>query len=255
MLFFFKPKNINLDCFTPLRSNITMFPIDHSSRFFPEWWRQLPKEFEPSANEPGLDPVLAPTMKSCVGFTRYFNRGVTMPLWSDLRIDVTRDPLQYRWEMIDGDSFEGQAHDFRQMGTYLNPQQYGHLKITPKWTFSTAEDIDWVWTQNTWATDNFDITLPPGILNFRYAGGAAVNMFFSLAQQRTFRMNAGQPLVNIIPMSERPVKIHLHEVSAEEYLKIGSRDRVFTYGRNKYRNNREFLQRNESRCPFGFGNK
>jgi hypothetical protein len=80
-------------------------------------------------------------------------------------------------------------------------------------------------------------------------------MFFGLAQQRTFRMSAGQPLVNLLPMSERPVKIHLHEVSNEEYLKVGSRDRVFTYGRNKYKKNREFLQKNEGRCPFGFDKK
>jgi hypothetical protein len=255
MLFFFKPKNINLDCFTPLRSNITMFPIDYSSRFFPEWWRQLPKEFEHTAVPAGLDPKLAPTMKSCVGFTRYFNQGVTMPLWSDLRIDITTDPLQYHWDMVDGDGHESQVHDFRQMGTYLDPHQYGQLKITPKWIFSCQEDVNWVWTQNTWCAKSFDIILPPGILNFRYAGGVAVNMFFSLAKQQTFKLDAGQPLVNIIPMSERPVKIHLHEVSNEEYSKIISRDRAFTYGRNKYKKNREFLQKNESRCPFGFGNK
>lgn len=255
MLFFFKSKNINLDCFTPLRSNITMFPIDYSHRFFPEWWRQLPREFEHTPVPLGLDPRLAPTMKSCLGFTKYFAKGVTMPLWSDLRIDVTTDPLQYHWEMTDDTSYEGQAHDFRQMGNYLNPQQHGHLKITPKWIFKCKEDIDWVWTQNTWGSDNFDIVLPPGVLNFKYAGGVAVNMFFSLARQQTLRLNAGQPLVNILPMSERPVKIHLHEVTAEEYLKIGSCDRVFTYGRNKYKTNREFLQKNESRCPFGFGKR
>jgi hypothetical protein len=139
------------------------------------------------------------------------------------------------------------------MEGYLNFGEYAHLKITPQWTIKTKENIDWVWTHNIWSCNNFDIILPPGILNFKYNSNLPINMFFDIRQQKTLNLSAGQPIVNLLPMSEKKVKIHLHQVDESEMKNINSTLFKYTYGLNKQKKNIEFIQKNEKKCPFGFG--
>jgi hypothetical protein len=57
--------------------------------------------------------------------------------------------------------------------------------------------------------------------------------------------------VNIIPLSERPIKIKTHVVDQKEYLKIYSVNiRVKFNGHYNYF--RSMMQKKEKKCPLGF---
>jgi hypothetical protein len=78
MCFIIKPSVIHLDCITNRLDANEYFKIEHSSNFFPEWWKKLPLE----VNNKNI-AAIEPTMKGCIGFNSFFNHGITIPLWSD----------------------------------------------------------------------------------------------------------------------------------------------------------------------------
>jgi hypothetical protein len=246
MLFLFKSKDIHLDCFTDSQYVHDFYKIDNTYKFFPEWWKNLPKSYPSVGN---LYPQ--PTMKTCAGFNSFFTHGITIPLWSDMAVAV--DPSGYRWQFSDGFT-KAEPHDQQQMAGYLDPAEYGHLKVTTPWLFSCKENVDWAWTQNTWAfSDPSSIIIPPAVVNYKYNMTTSVNVFLNLKQQNNFIIKNGTPLVNIMPLSERKVKLHIHKLSKEEYKE--KRDRIVaTSFLNKYRNNQRLINKEDTvkKCPFNF---
>jgi hypothetical protein len=92
-----------------------------------------------------------------------------------------------------------------------------------------------MWVQNTWGFRNpGNFIIPPGIVNYKYNSTTDINMFFSFQNlQENLLIKEGTPMVNIVPMDDRRVKVHVHKLSD------GTTKNLI----NKY----------ESKCPFGFG--
>lgn len=247
MMFWFKKKEIHLDVFTYRPEVFEYYPVDHAKRFFPDWWKNMPKEVE---LEGTFWPT--PTIKRCVGFLDYYKNGIIIPLWSDMAIHT--HPLSCNWQFSDGRT-NSISHPAEQIGEYIDSNQYRHIKIESPWIFKCKEEVNFVWTQPDWNFENHsDYFMPPGVLNFKYNMGTNINMFVDKREEKKYIIPAGQPMVNIIPMSERTVKIHKHLVEPLEYDRMTSLANISTFV-NKYRNNKSIMKSNESRCPFHFGSK
>ena len=247
MIFLFKKKELHLDVFTYRPEVLEYYPVDYASKFYPEWWKKLPKEYE---EEGKFWPTS--TMKRCVGFTDYYRNGIVVPLWSDLAIKT--HPLSFNWQFSDRKT-QIQVHQYEQMQGYLDPNQYSHAKIVTPWALVCKEDVNFVWTQPTWNFERVsDIIIPPAVVNYKHNSGTNINVFFDKREEKKFIIPAGQPMVNMIPATERRLVIHKHLVDEPEFLKksISSYESTFV---NKYRNNKSITESNESRCPFGFGSK
>lgn len=238
-----KHRPINLDCFSCTRAYTTA-PIQHANKFIPDWWKKLPNHYR-DQNRP-LD--IQPTLKSCAGFIDLYSKGVILPMWSDLNIIVSPDGV-VNWQFADAISSAG-SHDARQMGEFIESIDSSHLKLVSPWVFKCKEDILWHCSQPVWnnqAGKNF--VAIPGIVEFKHQGTTNVNLFVRHNSQ--FIIPYMQAMYHFIPISERPVKIHNHQVTYEELNKLESPPVAML---RSYYKRKKTAEEKESKCPFGFGN-
>jgi len=244
MLFFMKPSVIHLDCFTNRPDVYEYFKVEHSHKFLPEWWKKLP-----STLDNNNVPYIEPTIKNCIGFNQFYNKGITIPFWSDFSfLKLENGP--YKFEFSDKRT-EVLQHSFHQMEGYLNSNDYAHLKIISPWLFSTKQDIKWSWVANTWALDDLtNITIPPAIVDYKYNNFTYINMFVNISNLRKnkFLIQSKTPLVNIIPLSDNKVKIHNH-YDPDKFFLISEKGNRFSYT-NLYNKRKKIVK--EKKCPFGF---
>ena len=247
MIFLRRPGVIHLDCFTDRADVFTFSKVNHSKNFIPEWWKKLPK----------VDPITDHpygTMKSCQGFIDLFRKGLIIPLWSDISIllgEIGSDEIF--WQYADQTSSAG-PHPTSQRGyEYLPGQNYQHLKLDSPWIFKTKVDLDWVVHGVTWCNYHpTTVIIPEGILNFKWQVGTNINMFLQRKpEKQKILIEANQPLLQLIPMSEKEIVIHHHLISSDEMSLIGKKHKLSKF-RNTYNVSKNIRLENESKCPFGF---
>jgi hypothetical protein len=251
-MFFFKPKVIHLDCFTYDVATYNHFPIDYSHKFFPQWWKDLPKVMEDAVN-PEKNFFGMNTAKTCTGINNFYANGITIPLWSDLLIRIRNEEIT--WQFADFTT-KMTSHPVRQTGTYLDASEYINLKIQSPWVFDCKENINFMWTQHTWSFNKpKEIIIPPGIIDYKYQTSTNINFYLTYPtdnKQKDILMEAGQAMVNIVPLSERKLKIHRHVISKEQHSeKVWNSGGAFTF-HNKYLKRKKIMKNNEKKCPFGF---
>jgi hypothetical protein len=60
----------------------------------------------------------------------------------------------------------------------------------------------------------------PGVANFKYQFSANVNIFIPNEVPRTFVIPHGRPLVQLVPLTERKIKLKTHLVTDTEFLRL-----------------------------------
>lgn len=214
-----------------------------ASEFYPQWWKKLDKTVQDGVIE-------YPTMTSCEGFVAQYRNGLVIPLWSDLVMEFApRGTSGCRWHFADRQT-EAKVHPEAQRGSYLPETEYQHVKLDAPWVFTCNEDISFQWVQPMW---NFErpeeVLIPPGIVNFKYQHGVNINMFVKREPDvRVVKLDHGQPMVLLTPLTERNVVYRTHLVTAEEMEKLNSlRSSIKFVG--TYRRIKNLIQ--SGRCPFG----
>ena len=252
MIFFFKKKTIHLDCFTDRTDIYNYWPIQKTTKFYPNWWRNL----EDSHIKPNGDWVS--TMKNCTGVTDFYRYGVTLPLWCDLKINLgeSADNGGIGWYFADEKS-TALVHPNFQFYGFAPDIELQHFKIGVLWFFRTKEDVNWVFVENTWSTGQMNkFCIPPGILNFKYHSSINTNLFFMYdGKEKSFILENGTPLANLIPMSDSKVIIHNHLISTAEFNQKNDIENTVSFS-NRYLTKRRLAKKRESekKCPFSFGN-
>jgi hypothetical protein len=237
MLFIFKHKPIHLDCFTHNTMAYNYGEIAPAINYVPKWWKSLPvgnKEFK--------------TMKGCAGFIDLYQKGFVVPLWSDLALTVHKDNLD--WEFADRNTCIT-PHANIQAGQLFDDANCIHIKIQSPWQFKCKEDIYWHFSQPIWndlAGKNYCV--PSGVIEFKYQYSVNINVLVR-KNIGTFTIPHNHPMAHIIPLSERPLKIHNHLIGFEEFNNIGGTSEVVF--NNRYYKLKKIAQEKESKCPFGFG--
>lgn len=94
--------------------------------------------------------------------------------------------------------------------------------------------------------ENF--VIPPGIVNYKYQHTTHINMFLSLKEKKTFSLNAGDPMVYLLPLSEKEIVLKHHLVSMNEFNNYFRTKISFL---NSYRKRANIIK-SKGKCPFGF---
>lgn len=249
MLFFIKPTAIHLDAYTIRPEIYNLFPVDYARKFIPDWWKQMPNKYE---DVHSIGP--RPTIKTCLGFNEYFKNGIVIPSWSELAVKIDPETKEYLWQFSDDRTIAG-SHPYEQMAGFFNPDDWFHLKIDSPWVFSCKKDINWVWTQPQWCFEDFSLfSVPSAVINYKYSSGTNINLFIDRRRKVSTILPANQAMVNIIPMTEKKIVLHRHLVEPSEYARVSHTSHGSSF-LNKYRKNKALTIANQSKCPFGFGNK
>jgi len=230
-----------LDLYTTRQDVIKYSHPLPASKVHPEWWKALPKEVGRGNNMLGG----LRTMKHCLGFTELFKHGIFLPLWTDLEIEV--GPIgsgQARWQFADLRSVLA-VHPEIQRGSYLPDTHYLHLKLDSSWKAVCNEDVSWLFLQPSW---NFEQPerqiIPSAAIDFKYQCGTHINMFIPRTQQtETLSFAQGQPILHLLPITERRVEYRTHLITQEEYDNLGVPNLWFT---DTYKKNKKLTQKEKN---------
>ena len=209
-MFGFK-KAINVDLYTHDKNVYELFKPDHSKKFIPDWWRKMPSaRLDTHVQVPDLK---LGTMKTCPAIIGFMKQGFVIPSHAGIN---------------------AQKHIDGKIAFHVLPQQYAnpithdkedyenhkpgltHMKFELPWRVVTQESIQWLWTQPTWHQKNpLSHWASPGTIDFKYTHVAEYNYFLPTGGRLS--VEPGDPIVQLIPLSERPIKLNYHLVTEEEF--------------------------------------
>jgi hypothetical protein len=242
-MFFFKKPKLTVDafCSETYKQAYQYTPIDYAHRFYPQWWKDLPK---PEYNYKDMN--VGNNMKNCVGFIDQYRKGFIIPMWTDLAIKVEDREFSYAFADKLGEVI---IHPQTQRGNFYN--NHINVKINSPWFLKSKKGVYFNFLPTFWNnTEPQEYTVLPGMVEYYYQSSTNINTLIEIKKnQFTIEMNT--PMVHIIPLSESEVVLKRHLISDKEFnnMKLENSYPVFNkryYGMKKEKDK-------QSKCPFGFG--
>jgi hypothetical protein len=220
--------------------------IKNTNHFKPDWHKELPVARDD-------DFYAEPNMKMCRGFNQVFNKGFVVPFWCDYKVRVgVKGDTDYEW-ISSSDDFNAVAHPQSQRGSYLPDTKYSHIKFDAPWLVSCDEDIEFLYAYNSWVSNSPEgMVIPVGVLDFKYNNGVNMNVFFTRGdKEKVYHVAAGEPFVQLIPLSDRPVEVETKVVSRSDYNMMHTESTML-----KFRGTSYWKVKSASKeCPFSDNNK
>jgi len=255
MNFWFKNKDIVVDCFTADPFTYEYCRVAPASKYLPQWWKTLPVENKNS------------NMKSCRGFTQLYKNSFILPYWNTLEITVNKNTVKtFNWKTSVDLNVGGELlsiHDSAQYNDFTLGYDYQHIKIKNTWLFKTNSLVEFLWSDPVWnRPDLNNYTVLPGVVDYKYNHANNINIMFEYKPfPYTIIIPAGYPLVMLTPLTEKNIVFKYNLISPDHYNSIDNQYNQPTINKtdNLYNNKKKFIteyeERNKSKCPFGFGSK
>lgn len=231
-MFLIKRNKIHLDCFTKYASIGTDNPIAKASNFMPDWWRDTPKTIS-FKTEFGVD-LKKPTIRGCLGFIDLYRSGVIMPLWSDINFKVEDDVYAYQFAHRDGHVIQ---HTRDQYPGCM--EERIHFKFISPWILKEKTGVNFVLTSCIWSHLDLmpKLSLLTGVIEFKTNSSCHINGFASKENQPyQYDLQAGMPLIHLIPMSEKEVVPHIHILTDSEWNALNENEipyKFFNWGAHR----------------------
>jgi hypothetical protein len=253
-MFWIKPSEITIDCFTSNPVIYHNYKIDRASKFFPEEIKQMPNYVSLKANHNPNSNLMQemPTIRLCVGIKDLFSYGYILPSWSDIKIEVTDTGDIFYTDNISAvtNSSVVQQHDRIQYGSGIYKDRI-HAKLLCPWYVTEKTGVKFTWNMCDWhRTDTADdIRILSGMIDFKYQHQLNVNAFIRKGSSISY--NTGDPLVHMIPITDKKVNLKYHLVDETEYSSLIRSTMIET----SYHGHRKMTAHDvtEKKCPFGFG--
>jgi hypothetical protein len=236
---FIKPTTLHVDCFTSNKTVYNFAPIEYSSKFFPEWWKKLPKETLDSNNMPQA------TMKTCTGFLSIYKNSIIIPCWEDMVIQTTETEI--KCDSI-SKSTPFANHPYKQREGYL--KNFHHTKIISPWNFRCKRDVGFSWQKPMYNFENpIDFILMDGVISFKYQNATHINLLFRKTP-KTVMIGFLQPLVLLTPHTEKRLVFKNHLVSEQEMQDNANMLVKYINGYNTIK--KLIDEKDRKKCPFHF---
>jgi len=250
--FFHRTPEIHLDCFTCDNDVYMNTPIVKAGKTFPDWFKELPKAEHRFLIDEKTENHLHKTnhnLKNCQGFLELYKKGIVLESWCDYHMEMNMENLtpHYWWSGLGGGIH---FHAKSQIGNGFT--NYHHMKLVSPWYIQEKTGVKFMWVGAEWALDKFNFKILPAVVSFDTQNFTNVNIMYPY-ETKEFTIPIGNPLVHVIPLSEKILKFKNHLVKSNELNKIVLKtSRVSFYGWKKVL---ELRNRNKKRgtCPFGFG--
>jgi hypothetical protein len=250
MMFWFKRKQIVVDCFTTLRGAYELYKPDNSIKFFPKEVKTMQNYYDT------IDPTTKitkseSTIRKCAGLIDYYKIGFILPMWTDFICQPKSAVAKETALGLISSPYYFSSHSKKQYSGMFDG--YMHLKLDSPWKFKENTDIKFIWTSPTWNLhrhlNNFSIV--PAALSFKYQCTTNVHMFVN-ASSENFTINSGTPLVHLSPITEKKVVLKYHLVDEKELNKIGIPSDFNNIKPERYKRWVDESKKHESKCPFEF---
>lgn len=239
-------RDLIIDCYTFDRTIFDLYKPQLANKFIPDGWKTMHKTTKSKAflYRPDSEmEVETPTIKTCSGFIDLFSNGIIIPSWSDILIESLGEEVI---SMSPTNMAVTESHSRDQIWEELYAG-YNHVKINSPWLFKTNNDTKFSWNRCSWhrtdIADSFHVM--SGIVEYRYQHMTNIQAFV----KGNIKINAGDPLVHIIPLSDKKIKLRYHLVEGKEFQSIlGTKNLKYV---GNYKERKAILSKKS--CPFGFG--
>lgn len=228
-----------VNCYTSDPSVFEYAQIDKAVKFYPDWWRDIPKDSG------------SVSMKTCSGFLEQYKKAFILPMWSDVNFRLNEDgSFDWNFAPTFGDHFKADWHPSDQYPDWIQDQSQ-HVKLVSPWVLHCDEEVYFQVAPVQFSKNKlFDWMALCGVLEFKYQHATHVNMFLNRAQTDTHHIDFGDPLLFLVPLTDRPVIFKSHLVAKDDIRLQVVRPRTY---KSAYMLSRKLQKRKESKCPFGFG--
>ena len=250
MFFFRKPKLI-VDAFIPetYQHTFEYSPVDYATKFYPDWWKNLPKVKTPYFGVEHNDVIVTENtnMKYCEGLTNEYKNSIIIPMWTDFFFKYNQDG-SWLWKFADYQS-KGESHPLTQRLGFK--ENFLHFKLVSPWAFKSDKDV---YFQTNMPYYNYTKELNyeniPGTLEFYYQPTTNINLFIKNKPSEVF-IEFNKPILHLKPLSERTLVLKKHMMSVKEYYSKFS-PAPFTF-KKRFLTFKKLKEKKEKKCPFGFG--
>jgi hypothetical protein len=205
---------ITLDAYTEHAGVYYHNPVVKSTQIYPEWWKSLKSHCNVTTeNSPIVTPMA--TIKVCEGLLDMYKNMFTIPLWTDLILKYDEHG-NFGWKSSAEDTKIGHhptgQFDHEEFNDLI------HMKITVPWVLQEKSGINFQLFYSDWnkPSDMFKFRIPGGVLNYKYQCGANCNMWLPKKVNADINLYAGEPLLNLMPLTERKVILKTHLISLKE---------------------------------------
>ena len=252
-MFWFKRKEIVVDCFTPLQSVYELYKIQPAMKFFPEEFKNLPNYLDE------IDPTTkikyqTGTIRKCIGLQDLYKQGFITPMWTNLISEPKNSILNKTAVAMIGQPYGFEMHPKRQYAGVF--EDYLHIKLKGVWKLKESTGVKFMIQGPVWNLHNHhkNFVVVPGIVSYNYMSQTNVNLFIN-KNSDDFCIDSGTPLIHTIPLTDNKVTIRTHLIDDKEYSKIGIPDDFDFIKPERYLRwvKQKEKQEQESKCPFGFG--
>ena len=250
-MFWFKRKKIVVDCFINIPAVHELFKIDKASKFMPKEWKALPAFENLKANEQHRTKMLIPisTSKRCIALSNLFSTGFVIPAWTDFGVEVFHDGtfnIQNPMKDLRGDTHPSWMYwDTLYKG-------YQHIKLYNPWLIREKSGIQFHWSQIDYQNTerHTNVHMLPGVVDYQAQHDTHINMF--VKKETVTHFNAGEPLIQIVPITEHDVEINCHLIDHSEHNRITQQygQKLMWFGQHRAQLNKR--KEEQSRCPFNF---
>lgn len=231
----FTKEDYTIETITNISSTYEFWDLIEAKRSQPKWWKEMPSkydDFSPISKfrldifEKFKRPIS--TIKHCPAIQDIFSTGLIYKSWTDFRILVSPDGIvesSQADEKIHGvPDGGGSSHPYIQRaGLFKN---HAHFKISTPIFFKTNTYRKFLWKGAYWFNPYLvenNIHIVPGIIDFKTQSGTNINMFVPIKDEPyEIRIDFGDPLVHLIPLDDKPIKILKKLVSNDEFIKLSN---------------------------------
>ena len=241
--FFRRNKPVYIDCYTTHGFIYEHAQPRPAKEFTPKWLKDIPVKLPVDGD--GLSE--GKTIRMCSGLNQLLDSGFIIPMWCDFKVKLgDKTHTHYKW-LMSAEQLQASLHPAEQRGSYLPETEYSHVKLDNYWNFQCDEPIKFAMIDNTWMWDKpDDVIIPAGVIDFHYQHGAHVNIFFKRGDEdKEIFIKHGQPLVQLVPLTERPVVFRYHLLTEPEMRKINSLSGIIKFIGSEYHK-----RKNPKYCPY-----
>ena len=227
MFSFTRRKKVIVRCFTTMTGLPEMFPISRLSKITPTWWRETPAygpehviDKDGKTRHTFMPAKTARTIKHCYALQKLWERGICIPAWSELTVNIMTDGKAHG--VAPAQSKFGSQHPVLQYPGMITPD-WVNWKAHSPWLIYTERYVSFYVSDPFYHNKSHQWMTMPGVIEFYHQHHSNVNMMFRTPGQGTmakYDLPAGEMLCYLIPMFDEDFEIVCETVSKEEYEKL-----------------------------------
>lgn len=226
MMKFFTRKPIELHCYTYRPDVFNYAPIQMSI--------ETPRKFLKKLA--GAEKTTS--AKHCPSIRGIFNLGITMPLWSDLELQIPSlgdESAQWQYQYSDLQS-SVDSHFFAQLNAPEQDKKFLCLKLESPWMFQCADEVDFLVMGEQLELLKYGLVQTMnGVLNFKHQHGTNINIIVSKKESKErFVLPFFTPILRLIPLTERKVTVVNHLITKEHFSNLKSSATKFSFSASYY---------------------